>query len=163
PRGDPPTRSQSQEVARPEFSSRSQPHRSHRARGGSARGRGRRRDRSRAGRPPPCASRRRRAPGGRSRTRPPRDPRPPPARVAALDEIAARYPGRLRVVAGDALNFDPRPLLGSAPARVVANLPYNIATALLVCWLTLEPWPPWYDRLVLMFQREVAERVVAAP
>jgi 16S rRNA (adenine1518-N6/adenine1519-N6)-dimethyltransferase len=83
--------------------------------------------------------------------------------IAALDEIAARYPGRLRIVAGDALNFDPRPLLGSAPARVVANLPYNIATALLVCWLTLEPWPPWYDRLVLMFQREVAERVVAAP
>jgi 16S rRNA (adenine1518-N6/adenine1519-N6)-dimethyltransferase len=83
--------------------------------------------------------------------------------IAALDEIAARYPGRLRIVAGDALNFDPRPLLASAPARVVANLPYNIATALLVCWLTLEPWPPWYDRLVLMFQREVAERVVAAP
>lgn len=83
--------------------------------------------------------------------------------IAALDETAARYPGRLRIVAGDALNFDPRPLLGSAPARVVANLPYNIATALLVGWLTLEPWPPWYDRLVLMFQREVAERVVAAP
>ena len=83
--------------------------------------------------------------------------------IAALDEIAARYPGRLRIVSGDALNFDPRPLLGSVPARVVANLPYNIATALLVCWLTLEPWPPWYDRLVLMFQREVAERVVAAP
>jgi len=74
-----------------------------------------------------------------------------------------RYPGRLRIVAGDALNFDPRPLLGSSRARVIANLPYNIATALLVCWLTLEPWPPWYDRLVLMFQREVAERVVAAP
>ena len=47
--------------------------------------------------------------------------------------------------------------------HVVANLPYNIATALLVGWLTLEPWPPWYDRLVLMFQREVAERIVAAP
>src|SRR5262249_48651956 len=58
---------------------------------------------------------------------------------------------------------DPRPLLGSSRARVVANLPYNVATALLVGWLTLEPWPPWYDRLVLMFQREVAERVVAAP
>jgi 16S rRNA (adenine1518-N6/adenine1519-N6)-dimethyltransferase len=82
--------------------------------------------------------------------------------IAALEEIAARYPGRLKIVAGDALNFDPRPLVGT-PARVVANLPYNIATALLVCWLTLEPWPPWYDRLVLMFQREVAERVVAAP
>ena len=47
--------------------------------------------------------------------------------------------------------------------RIVANLPYNIATALLVSWLTLEPWPPWYDRLVLMFQREVAWRIVAGP
>jgi 16S rRNA (adenine1518-N6/adenine1519-N6)-dimethyltransferase len=83
--------------------------------------------------------------------------------IAALDEIAGRYPVRLEIVAGDALDFDPRPLLGNAPARVVANLPYNIATALLVRWLTLEPWPPWYDRLVLMLQREVAERVVAAP
>src|SRR5262249_37207340 len=64
---------------------------------------------------------------------------------------------------GDALNFDPRPLLGSSRARVVANLPYNIATALLVGWLTLEPWPPWYDRLGRMVQREVAERGVAAP
>jgi 16S rRNA (adenine1518-N6/adenine1519-N6)-dimethyltransferase len=82
--------------------------------------------------------------------------------IAALAEIAAHYPGRLEVVAGDALDFDPRRLIGS-PARVVANLPYNIATALLVSWLTLEPWPPWYDRLVLMFQREVAERIVAAP
>ena len=82
--------------------------------------------------------------------------------IAALAEISARYPGRLEVVAGDALDFDPRGLIG-APARVVANLPYNIATALLVSWLTLEPWPPWYDRLVLMFQREVAERIVAAP
>ena len=49
------------------------------------------------------------------------------------------------------------------PARIVANLPYNIATALLVSWLTTEPWPPWYDRMVLMFQREVAERIVAPP
>jgi 16S rRNA (adenine1518-N6/adenine1519-N6)-dimethyltransferase len=81
--------------------------------------------------------------------------------IAALKEIAARYPGRLDIVAGDALDFDPRPLLGS-PTRVVANLPYNIATPLLVSWLTIDPWPPWYDRLVLMFQREVAERVVAA-
>ena len=47
--------------------------------------------------------------------------------------------------------------------RIVANLPYNIATALLVGWLTIEPWPPWYDAAVLMFQREVAERIVAAP
>ena len=77
--------------------------------------------------------------------------------------LPARYPGRLEIVPGDALKFDPRPLLGAAPARVVANLPYNIATALLVGWLTFDPWPPWYDRLALMFQREVAERIVAAP
>jgi 16S rRNA (adenine1518-N6/adenine1519-N6)-dimethyltransferase len=83
--------------------------------------------------------------------------------VAALGEIAARYPDRLEVVAGDALDFDPRPFIGVTPARVVANLPYNIATALLISWLALEPWPPWYDRLVLMFQREVAERIVATP
>ena len=83
--------------------------------------------------------------------------------LAALAEIAARYPGRLDVVAGDALDFDPRSHLDHGPVRIVANLPYNIATALLVTWLTLEPWPPWYDRLVLMFQREVAERITAAP
>jgi 16S rRNA (adenine1518-N6/adenine1519-N6)-dimethyltransferase len=83
--------------------------------------------------------------------------------IAALEEIAAHYPGRLEIVAGDALEFDPAPYLGASPARVVANLPYNIATALLVGWLTAEPWPPWYDRLTLMFQREVAERIVAGP
>src|SRR5262249_49911061 len=83
--------------------------------------------------------------------------------LAALAEIAVRYPGRLEIVSGDALEFDPRPYLGGAPVRIVANLPYNIATALLVSWLTSEPWPPWYDRLVLMFQREVAERLVAVP
>ena len=83
--------------------------------------------------------------------------------LAALEEIAARYPGRLDIVAGDALDFDPLSHLDRGPVRIVANLPYNIATALLVTWLTLEPWPPWYDRLVLMFQREVAERITAAP
>jgi len=83
--------------------------------------------------------------------------------VAAQEQIARRYPGRLEIVAGNALDFDPRPLLDSASARIVANLPYNIATALLVGWLTQESWPPWYDRLVLMFQREVAERLVATP
>ena len=81
--------------------------------------------------------------------------------IAALQEIAARYPGRLEIVAGDALAFDARAQLGNERARVVANLPYNIATALLIDWLTVEPWPPWYDLLVLMFQREVAERIVA--
>jgi 16S rRNA (adenine1518-N6/adenine1519-N6)-dimethyltransferase len=83
--------------------------------------------------------------------------------LAALDEIAARYPGRLDVVCGDALDIDVREQLGPERARVVANLPYNIATALLVNWLTADPWPPWYDSLVLMFQREVAERIVARP
>jgi 16S rRNA (adenine1518-N6/adenine1519-N6)-dimethyltransferase len=83
--------------------------------------------------------------------------------LAALAEIAVRYPGRLDIVAGDALDFDVRSRLDVGPTRVVANLPYNIATALLIGWLTQEPWPPWYDRLVLMFQREVAERITAAP
>ncbi len=82
--------------------------------------------------------------------------------IAALREVAAHYPGRLEVVAADALGYDPRPLL-AGPARIVANLPYNIATALLVSWLSIEPWPPWYDAAVLMFQREVAERIAAAP
>ena len=81
--------------------------------------------------------------------------------TAALEEIAAHYPGRIEIVAGDALHADMRALVGSGRARVVANLPYNIATALLIDWLTAEPWPPWYDMLVLMFQREVAERIVA--
>jgi len=83
--------------------------------------------------------------------------------IAALEEIAGRYPGRLDIVASDALAVDPREQLGPERARIVANLPYNIATALLVGWLTVEPWPPWYDSLLLMFQREVAERIVAAP
>jgi len=83
--------------------------------------------------------------------------------IAALEEIAARYPGKLTIVPGDALEFDHRLYLDDAPARVIANLPYNIATPLLIGWLTTEPWPPWYDALVLMFQREVAERIAAAP
>lgn len=83
--------------------------------------------------------------------------------IAALQEIAVRYPDRLDVIEADALTFDTRTLLDSKPARIVANLPYNIGTMLLVGWLTAEPWPPFYDRLVLMFQREVAERLVAEP
>ena len=83
--------------------------------------------------------------------------------IAALQEIAALYPGRLDIVSADALTFDPAPHLPSTPARIIANLPYNIATALLIGWLSIEPWPPWYDAAVLMFQREVAERIVAAP
>jgi 16S rRNA (adenine1518-N6/adenine1519-N6)-dimethyltransferase len=83
--------------------------------------------------------------------------------LPALQQIAARYPGRLDVVCADAKAFDPRPLLAGERAKIVANLPYNIATPLLVGWLSVEPWPPWYDMMVLMFQREVAERIVASP
>jgi 16S rRNA (adenine1518-N6/adenine1519-N6)-dimethyltransferase len=83
--------------------------------------------------------------------------------IAALAEISEHYPGRLAVISGDALDFDPRPRLDGGPTRIVANLPYNIATALLIRWLTIEPWPPWYDSMILMFQREVAERIVAPP
>jgi 16S rRNA (adenine1518-N6/adenine1519-N6)-dimethyltransferase len=83
--------------------------------------------------------------------------------LAALADIAAHYPERLTVLEGDALRVDPVRELGGAPARIVANLPYNVATSLLVNWLTVEPWPPWYDSMTLMFQREVAERIVAAP
>src|SRR5262249_9006951 len=83
--------------------------------------------------------------------------------IAALWEIGSPHPGRLPIVAGDALKFDPKKYLADKTGRIVANLPYNIATALLVQWLGVEPWPSWYDRMVLMFQREVAERIVAPP
>jgi 16S rRNA (adenine1518-N6/adenine1519-N6)-dimethyltransferase len=83
--------------------------------------------------------------------------------VAALQELEQHFGDRLRVVAGDAMQVDLASHAQDAPARVVANLPYNIATALLVSWLTVEPWPPWYDMLVLTFQREVAQRIVADP
>jgi 16S rRNA (adenine1518-N6/adenine1519-N6)-dimethyltransferase len=83
--------------------------------------------------------------------------------IAALQEIAALYPDRLDIVAADALTFDPHTRFPRGPVRIIANLPYNIATALLVGWLSLEPWPPWYDSAILMFQREVAERIVATP
>ena len=83
--------------------------------------------------------------------------------IAALQELEQHFGDRLRVVAGDAMKVDLASQVQEAPARVVANLPYNIATALLVSWLTLEPWPPWYDMLVLTFQREVAQRIVADP
>jgi 16S rRNA (adenine1518-N6/adenine1519-N6)-dimethyltransferase len=83
--------------------------------------------------------------------------------LPALAEVAAAFPGRLEVVEGDALGADWRALVGGGPAKVVANLPYNIATPLLVGWLTAEPWPPWYRSLTLMFQSEVADRIAAAP
>ncbi len=82
--------------------------------------------------------------------------------LAALEEISAHYPGRLEVIAGDALEVDPAPYL-DGPARIVANLPYNVGTELFVRWMTPERWPPWWDSLTCMFQREVAERIVARP
>ena len=81
--------------------------------------------------------------------------------LPALAEISAHYPGRLEVIEADALAFDPRPQAGSGLVRIIANLPYNVGTALLTGWLTLEAWPPWWASLTLMFQREVAERIVA--
>jgi 16S rRNA (adenine1518-N6/adenine1519-N6)-dimethyltransferase len=83
--------------------------------------------------------------------------------LPALAEIAAHYPGRLEVIDGDALAVDLSPHLGGGRVRIVANLPYNIGTPLLVGWLSLEPWPSWWTSLTLMFQREVAERIVATP
>jgi 16S rRNA (adenine1518-N6/adenine1519-N6)-dimethyltransferase len=83
--------------------------------------------------------------------------------LPALAEIAAAFPGRLEVVEADALTVDWRELVGDRPAKVVANLPYNVATPLLLGWLTTEPWPPWYRSLTLMFQSEVADRIVAPP
>lgn len=82
--------------------------------------------------------------------------------LPALAEVAERYPGRLEVIHGDALEIDYR-RIAEGPMRIVANLPYNVATPLLVGWLRAEPWPPAYESLTLMFQREVAERIVAAP
>ena len=84
--------------------------------------------------------------------------------IAALEEISAAYPGRLTIIEGDALTADFATLAGDADdVRIVSNLPYNIGTELLVRWLTVEPWPPFWRSLTLMFQREVAERIVAAP
>ncbi|MDA5194354.1 16S rRNA (adenine(1518)-N(6)/adenine(1519)-N(6))-dimethyltransferase RsmA [Govanella unica] len=84
--------------------------------------------------------------------------------VAAQSDIAAAYPGRLTVIEGDALAMNERELMaGKTAVKVVANLPYNVGTALLVKWLTAEPWPSWFQSLTLMFQREVAERIVAEP
>lgn len=82
--------------------------------------------------------------------------------LPALAEIAAHYPGRLTVIEGDALAVDPRAHF-TGEAAIVANLPYGAATELLIGWLTPPDWPPWYRSLTLMFQKEVAERIVAAP
>jgi 16S rRNA (adenine1518-N6/adenine1519-N6)-dimethyltransferase len=87
--------------------------------------------------------------------------------LAALEEIAHAYPGRLDIVADDALDVDEAAVLrarkASGPVRIAANLPYNIGSALLVKWLTQKTWPPFWESLTLMFQREVAQRLVAQP
>jgi 16S rRNA (adenine1518-N6/adenine1519-N6)-dimethyltransferase len=88
-----------------------------------------------------------------------RDPRCLPA----LAEIGAHYPGRLTVIEGDALTVYFAELAAGEEVRIVANLPYNVGTQLLVNWLLTEPWPPFYASMTLMFQREVAERIVAEP
>ncbi|MEY4981897.1 MAG: hypothetical protein RIR62_163 [Pseudomonadota bacterium] len=85
-----------------------------------------------------------------------------PRCLPALAEIAAAYPGRLDVINGDALEVDVLSHL-TPPIRIVANLPYNVGTELLVRWLTPDRWPPFWDSLTLMFQKEVAERIVAKP
>ena len=82
--------------------------------------------------------------------------------LAALAEIEAHYPDRFKVINADALDLDPLEHL-TPPIRVVSNLPYNVGTELLIRWLTPNTWPPFWESLTLMFQREVAERIVAAP
>ena len=80
--------------------------------------------------------------------------------IPALDELGADFPGKFRLIEGDAMEMDERALVGDG-AHIVANLPYNVGTALLLRWLS-GPWPPWWRSLTLMFQREVAERIVAS-
>lgn len=82
--------------------------------------------------------------------------------LPALAEIEAAYPARLKVINADALELDVLEHL-TPPIRVVANLPYNVGTELLVRWLTPQAWPPYWDSLTLMFQKEVAQRIVATP
>jgi 16S rRNA (adenine1518-N6/adenine1519-N6)-dimethyltransferase len=85
-----------------------------------------------------------------------------PRCLPALNDISAAYPDRLQIIIGDALDTDPLAHL-TPPIRVAANLPYNVGTELLVRWLTPRDWPPYWQSLTLMFQREVAERIVAQP
>lgn len=82
--------------------------------------------------------------------------------LPALAEIAEAYPGRLEIIHGDALEIDPLAHL-TRPIRIAANLPYNVGTELLVRWLTPKDWPPFWQSLTLMFQKEVAQRIVAQP
>jgi len=83
--------------------------------------------------------------------------------LPALAEISDAYPGCLTVIEGDALEQDIAALTKGAPTKIIANLPYNVGTALLVQWLTPPVWPPFWQSLTLMFQKEVAQRIVASP
>ena len=85
-----------------------------------------------------------------------------PRCIPALNEISDAYPGKLDVFNADALNFDTCTHL-SSPIRIVSNLPYNVGTELLIRWLTPKDWPPFWTSLTLMFQKEVAERIIATP
>ncbi len=85
-----------------------------------------------------------------------------PRCMPALADISEVYPGRLQTINGDALEVNPLDHL-QTPIKVAANLPYNVGTELLVRWLTPPEWPPFWDSLTLMFQREVAQRIVATP
>jgi len=82
--------------------------------------------------------------------------------LPALADIAAAYPGKLEVINADALELNERAILPPG-ARIASNLPYNVGTGLLIKWLTVESWPPFWSSLTLMFQREVAERIIAKP
>ncbi len=82
--------------------------------------------------------------------------------LPALAEISDHYDGRLKIISGDALTINPHEHF-DGPVKIVANLPYNVGTELLVRWLTPKEWPPFWDSLTLMFQREVAHRIVAQP
>lgn len=84
--------------------------------------------------------------------------------IPALNEIAEAYPNKLRIICGDALQQDFHALFkGEEKPRIVANLPYNVGTQILINWLLADPWPPFYHSMTLMFQREVAERIIAKP
>ena len=85
-----------------------------------------------------------------------------PRCIPALNEIANAYPSKLDIFNADALNFDICTHL-SSPIRIVSNLPYNVGTELLIRWLTPKDWPPFWTTLTLMFQKEVAERIIATP
>jgi 16S rRNA (adenine1518-N6/adenine1519-N6)-dimethyltransferase len=82
--------------------------------------------------------------------------------LPALEEIAQAWPGKLEVISADALTLDEAALLPRG-VRMAANLPYNVGTALLIKWLTVDAWPPIWASLTLMFQKEVAQRITAAP